>query len=121
MPNEPSDRSLSLRCSRRDLWPALLQELRVLYDSVKGVLGGRLSDLHCTYCYADPSPSPTPRLELRTIAAAAERVAESCRQKNLPFYTVFHGGGEPTLHPERVNTIPLAISFFSIGLGRCAR
>ena len=62
-------------------------------------------NLHCTYCYADPSPSPTPRLELETIAAAAELVAESCRQKNLPFHAVFHGGGEPTLHPERVNAI----------------
>ena len=46
MPNDPSNRGLSFRCSRRDLWPALLQELRVLYGSVKGGQGGRLSDLH---------------------------------------------------------------------------
>jgi sulfatase maturation enzyme AslB (radical SAM superfamily) len=61
--------------------------------------------LHCTYCYADPSPLPKARLALVIIAAAAERVAESCRKNGRPFYVVFHGGGEPTLHPDRVDRI----------------
>jgi len=46
MSNDPPSRGLSLRCSRRALWPALLQELRVFYGSVKGGQGGTLSALH---------------------------------------------------------------------------
>lgn len=59
-------------------------------------------NLNCVYCYADPSPEPAARLELETVAAAAEVVAENCRQKGRPFYAVFHGGGEPVLHREWV-------------------
>jgi len=62
-------------------------------------------NLHCAYCYADPSPEPAARLELETIAAAAEVVAGNCRGKGIPFYVVFHGGGEPTLHRNRVESI----------------
>ena len=46
MSNGRPNRGLSLRCSRRELWPALLQELRVLYGSVKGGQGGQLAGLH---------------------------------------------------------------------------
>ncbi|MBN1933369.1 MAG: radical SAM protein [Anaerolineae bacterium] len=59
-------------------------------------------NLRCVYCYADPSPRPTARLELDVIAAAAHLVAENCRRKERPFYIVFHGGGEPTLHGGRM-------------------
>jgi uncharacterized protein len=59
-------------------------------------------NLGCVYCHTDPSHGPTTRLTLETIAAAAEVVAENCRRKGRPFYGVFHGGGEPTLHRERV-------------------
>ena len=38
-------RGLAFACSRRDFWPALLQEARVLYGSIKGGQGGRLSEL----------------------------------------------------------------------------
>jgi hypothetical protein len=38
-------RDLSFTCSRRDLWRALLQEVFVIYGSVKGGQGGRLSEL----------------------------------------------------------------------------
>jgi sulfatase maturation enzyme AslB (radical SAM superfamily) len=62
-------------------------------------------NLRCEYCYADPSPGPAVRLDLVTIAAAAETVAENCREKDLPFYLVFHGGGEPTLHRGQVESI----------------
>jgi sulfatase maturation enzyme AslB (radical SAM superfamily) len=60
-------------------------------------------NLSCVYCHTDPSPRPVARLELEAIAAAAEVVAENCRRKGRPFYIVFHGGGEPTLHRERVD------------------
>ena len=61
-------------------------------------------NLRCVYCHTDPSPEPVTRLELDVIAAAAEVVAESCREKGCPFYAVFHGGGEPTLHRGRVDS-----------------
>ena len=59
-------------------------------------------NLSCVYCCSDPSPSPSARLEMEEIAAAAAIVAENCRRKGRPFYAVFHGGGEPVLHRERV-------------------
>jgi uncharacterized protein len=59
--------------------------------------------LRCVYCHTDPAPEPAARLELEVIAAAAEVVAGSCCRKGRPFYAVFHGGGEPTLHRERVD------------------
>lgn len=60
-------------------------------------------NLRCGYCYADPSPGPAARLELEVVAAAAQMVAENCRHKGRPFYAVFHGGGEPTLHRGQVD------------------
>lgn len=59
-------------------------------------------NLRCVYCHAAPSPNPMLRLDLETVAAAADVVAENCRKKELPFYIVFHGGGEPTLHQGQV-------------------
>jgi pyruvate-formate lyase-activating enzyme len=59
-------------------------------------------NLNCSYCYTDPSAQPANRLDLDVIAAAAKVVAEACREKAHPFYLVFHGGGEPTLHREQV-------------------
>ena len=38
-------RDLSFTCSRRNLWRALLQEVFVIYGSVKGRQGRRLSEL----------------------------------------------------------------------------
>jgi len=49
-------------------------------------------NLRCVYCHTDPTSQPAARLELDTIAAAGEVVAENCRKKNRPFYVVFHGG-----------------------------
>jgi sulfatase maturation enzyme AslB (radical SAM superfamily) len=59
-------------------------------------------NLDCVYCYTDPSREPAARLDMATIAAAADLVAANCRRKGRPLYGVFHGGGEPTLHRERV-------------------
>jgi sulfatase maturation enzyme AslB (radical SAM superfamily) len=61
-------------------------------------------NLRCGYCYADPSLEPAARLSLATIVDAAGSVAANCRKKDRPFYVVFHGGGEPTLHRDRVES-----------------
>jgi pyruvate-formate lyase-activating enzyme len=59
-------------------------------------------NLNCAYCHTDPTPQPASRLDLDLVAAAAEVVAEACRQRARPFTVVFHGGGEPTLHRKQV-------------------
>jgi uncharacterized protein len=61
-------------------------------------------NLRCIYCHTDPSQRPADRLNLKAIAAAAQVVAESCRQNGHVFYAVFHGGGEPTLDRDRVES-----------------
>jgi len=45
MPNKPSTHGLAFTCSRRNFWPALLQEARVIYGSVRGGQGGQLAQL----------------------------------------------------------------------------
>ena len=55
-------------------------------------------NLHCTYCFADPSAQPARRLSLPAIRAAANLVLANCQAQNRPFTLVCHGGGEPTLH-----------------------
>lgn len=59
-------------------------------------------NLRCVYCYTDAPRQSKTRLNLDTIAAAAQLVAENCRKKNLPFYVAFHGGGEPTFYQRQV-------------------
>jgi uncharacterized protein len=61
-------------------------------------------NLNCIYCHTDPVRQATGRLEVEAIAAAAQVVAASCRQEGVPFYMVLHGGGEPTLHRNRVES-----------------
>lgn len=53
--------------------------------------------LRCSYCFANPHLAVTSGLDLDTIGAAGQLVAQNCREKNLRLYVVFHGGGEPTL------------------------
>lgn len=66
-------------------------------------------NLSCVYCYAAPSPGPSARLDLETIVAAAQVVAESCQKKGRPFYMVFHGGGEPLLDRRQVEGVMAAM------------
>jgi uncharacterized protein len=62
-------------------------------------------NLACGYCYADPAPEADTRLDLASVAAAADLVAGNCREKGLPFRVGFHGGGEPTLHRGQVEAL----------------
>lgn len=66
-------------------------------------------NLRCAYCHTDPSRTPAARLELPAIVAAARLVAAGCREQGRPFYAVFHGGGEPTLHRDRVERALAAV------------
>ncbi len=93
-----------VRCARE----AAAEEARRLQEPFRPeCLTLYLSDacnLRCEYCYSDPAPAPSARLNVEAIAAAAELVAANCRQRSLPLYAVFHGGGEPTLHRELVES-----------------
>ena len=59
-------------------------------------------NLGCIYCYAGSSPNRKYSLKSPDILPAAELVARNCRSKEHRFYVAFHGGGEPTLHEERL-------------------
>jgi len=60
-------------------------------------------NLCCIYCHADHLRKPGARLESEAVCKAAEEVALNCRRKGLPLYAVFHGGGDPILHRDRVD------------------
>ncbi len=60
-------------------------------------------NLNCIYCHANHTHEKKKRLDLAAIQQAADLVAKNCREKSLPLLAVFHGGGEPLLHPERVD------------------
>jgi hypothetical protein len=45
MPDKPQGRGLAFQCTRRNFWPALLQEITVIRDAVKGTPGFKLSEL----------------------------------------------------------------------------
>jgi sulfatase maturation enzyme AslB (radical SAM superfamily) len=52
-------------------------------------------NLACEYCLLTAGSPPTEKLRRESVLAAGRVVAETCRRKGLPFYTVFHGWGEP--------------------------
>lgn len=54
-------------------------------------------NLKCSYCFSEATPRQAARLDLTAIRAGAERVGANCREADLPFTAVFHGGGEPML------------------------
>ncbi|MCB8945644.1 MAG: radical SAM protein [Ardenticatenaceae bacterium] len=79
-------------------------------------------NLHCTYCFANPSHTPQARLQIPEIRAAAQLVLENCRERKRPFTLVIHGGGEPTLHQplleETINTIEEMAASYNLPLFR---
>ena len=66
-------------------------------------------NLSCAYCYAAPRSERGARLDMETIVAAAQVVAESCKKNGRPFYVVFHGGGEPVLDRQQVQGVMAAV------------
>ncbi|MGD2206568.1 MAG: radical SAM protein, partial [Anaerolineae bacterium] len=92
------------RCATRAVQEAERQRTEPFQPECLTLYLNNECNLRCTYCYAAPSPGPAERLDLKTVAAAADVVAESCQQKGRPLYAVFHGGGEPTLHHEQLET-----------------
>ncbi|CAG0972687.1 hypothetical protein ANRL4_01367 [Anaerolineae bacterium] len=61
-------------------------------------------NLHCAYCFSMPQPHTAPRLEREAIRAGAEIVARNCEEQGRALTVVFHGGGEPTLHQNELET-----------------
>jgi uncharacterized protein len=66
-------------------------------------------NLKCSYCYAAGKgnrrlgkSAPLPIINREAVHAAALLVAQHCTLAGAPFNLVLHGGGEPTLHWERV-------------------
>jgi sulfatase maturation enzyme AslB (radical SAM superfamily) len=62
-------------------------------------------NLHCTYCFADPSLKPAPRLSLAAVKSSARLVLSHCQAQDRPFTLVCHGGGEPTLHRQLLTEV----------------
>lgn len=66
-------------------------------------------NMDCSYCYAAKDrpvgKNIFPTVNAGTAAAAAETVAKACVDKGRPFQLVLHGGGEPTLHWQLLQTI----------------
>jgi sulfatase maturation enzyme AslB (radical SAM superfamily) len=62
-------------------------------------------NLHCAYCFADPSLKPAPRLSLAAVKSSARLVSSHCQAQDRPFTLVCHGGGEPTLHRQLLTEV----------------
>jgi sulfatase maturation enzyme AslB (radical SAM superfamily) len=69
-------------------------------------------NLHCPYCYAAPAPyqshtagAARTLLDREAVRAAAGLVAANCRERDLPFTLVMHGGGEPTLSKSTLQAL----------------
>ena len=65
---------------------------------------GNQCNLKCTYCFAGPSREPAPQLDWPEIHAAGREVIGHCRDRGVAFVTVLHGGCEPGMFPELVDT-----------------
>lgn len=66
-------------------------------------------NLRCAYCHTAPSREPQARLKVDEIISAAETVAINCAESASPLRVAFHGGGEPSLHSDRVDRIAVAL------------
>ncbi len=62
-------------------------------------------NLRCRYCYSLPRGRPDGAVSESGVREAAKLVAKRCSARHLPFTLVFHGGGEPALHPRRVDRL----------------
>jgi sulfatase maturation enzyme AslB (radical SAM superfamily) len=56
----------------------------------------------CSYCFSGSDKTSPVVLEDELFLQAAGWVVENCRPKGKDFVLVIHGGGEPTVHMEKV-------------------
>lgn len=61
--------------------------------------------LRCRYCYSLPDAKANETLGEAGVRSAARLVAEMCSARKRPFTVVFHGGGEPAMHPKQVDRL----------------
>ena len=52
-------------------------------------------NLNCIYCFAEKVHAQKMQLSGDLIFSAAEKVLRNCKELQVPFTVVFHGGGEP--------------------------
>jgi len=62
-------------------------------------------NLACRYCHSVPDAGSGPSIGDDAVQAAGAMVASACAQRGIPFTAAFHGGGEPSLDPRRVDRI----------------
>jgi radical SAM protein with 4Fe4S-binding SPASM domain len=72
-------------------------------------------NFQCQYCYShqstslncneNPAPENQSIMNPAIVFSAAELVAGYCKETRKKFHLVFHGGGEPTFHLDRLKTI----------------
>lgn len=66
---------------------------------------GNRCNLRCTYCYASSTRNTDTPLDWPAIRPAARQVLANCERRGAPMTVVFHGGGEPTLHPDVIGRV----------------
>ncbi len=74
-------------------------------------------NLRCSYCYTMPALQRTQRLSAATARAGAEVVAPHCRSRSLPLTLVLHGGGEPALDREQVDSVLVEVQAVAEAFG----
>jgi len=66
------------------------------------VLISRACPMACSYCFTGSDKTSSVILEDDCFERAARCVVENCRLKGKDFVLVIHGGGEPTVHLDKV-------------------
>ena len=57
-------------------------------------------NLKCSYCFAEGERDKDVQLDAEFILSSARTVLKNCKEMDIPFTAVFHGGGEPSLDPR---------------------
>lgn len=63
--------------------------------------------LSCSYCFVHPQRSPETKriLDDEVFLKESQRVADHCVKNGKDFILVIHGGGEPTVHMDKIKKI----------------
>jgi len=98
----PEKRNLSLLPNSRS------QNIPTSYDFMPvclTVYASHQCNLNCTYCYIPQKDTyPAEFIDPAVVSSGAQIVASNCLKRKLPFVVGFHGGNEPLLHPEKLET-----------------